>query len=49
VGHFHLEENLQHTLVAVVEERKLAKAAKNGQMTKVTLQNIVRPSLLDNN
>ena len=39
---YNLEENFQHGLVTIVEERKLAKASKNGSITKQNLKKIIR-------
>ena len=48
VGKYNTEENFQHGLVTVVEERKLAKAGKNGQISKENLKGIVRPCHIGN-
>ena len=42
IGLYNIEENFQHGLVTVIEERKLAKASKNGQITKQNLKKIIR-------
>ena len=39
---YHNEESLQHGLVTLFEERKLAPAKKSGKISKKTLKNIVR-------
>ena len=39
--HSCIEENFQHGLVTVIEERKLAEASKNSQITKQNLKNII--------
>ena len=44
ITRFHNEENLQHSLVTVVEERKLDKGNKSGQISKANLVNIIRPT-----
>jgi hypothetical protein len=46
VPHYRREEQLQRSLVTVVEERKRAKANKSGSISKSALQNIV---VVDNN
>ena len=48
VGKYHTEENFQHGLVTVVEERKLAKASKDGYTSKQSLKGIVRPCNIAN-
>ena len=41
IGHFHIEENLQETILTRSEERKRVKASKNGLVTKRALHNIL--------
>ena len=41
IGHFHIEENFQETLLVQSEERKRVKASRNGQLTKQTMENIL--------
>ena len=48
VGKCTTEENFQRCLVTVVEERKLAKAGKNGHISKENLKGIVRPRHIEN-
>ena len=48
VGKYTTEENFQHGLVTVVEERKLAKAGKDGHISKESLKGIVRPRHIGN-
>ena len=48
VGKYHTEENIQHGLVTVVEERKLAKASKDGHISMQSLKGIVRPRNIGN-
>ena len=48
VGKYHTEENFQHGLVTVVEERKLAKDSKDGHISKQSLKGIVRPRNIGN-
>ena len=45
IGLSNIKENFQHGLVIVNEERKLAKASMNGQITKLNLTNIIRQQL----
>ena len=42
ISRYNIEENFQHGLVTVVEERKLAKAFKNGNITKKNLKNTIQ-------
>ena len=39
---FHREDLLQESLTVIAEERKMCRAAKNGQMTKEMLKNVLR-------
>ena len=42
VPHFRREDQLQHSLVTVVEERKRAKGTKSGTILKSVLKHIVQ-------
>ena len=42
VPHFQREDQLQHSLVTVVEERKRAKGTKSGTILKSVLKHIVQ-------
>ena len=42
IKQYHIEENLQHGLVTVIESRKLAKASKCGQIKKEELKRLIR-------
>ena len=42
VPHFRKEDQLQHSLVTVVEERKRAKGTKTGTILKSVLKHIVQ-------